>query len=443
MVGAEQLPQHLADQGDGDGRRVVGDLARQLARGREQRVRRDDATHQAPGQGLLGGEHASRQRPLGRLTHADEARQEPRAARLGHDAAAGEHETDAGRGGRDAHVHGQRQRDAEADGRSVDRRDDRLLEVDDAQRHASAAVTMLVRGRAVGAIERPAAGAEVGARAERAAGAGDDHRPHAIVGIRRVERGDELVDRARGDGVEAVGTVQRDRRDGVGDVVQDLLVGHGALPRAILPDMSEAADAIEQLHARGVTDGLPVVPPTRALVDAMIAASDRRADELIASVAPANGRATIEKIAINAVMAGCRPEYMPVVVAAVRAMCDDAFDLVGISATTDAVAPIFLLNGPVLATITRTLEVVGNHTLRNLGDVLIVFAPEHAQVIGDDGWSKADVRDYLWERLRGKFRAPENFRLLVAGGTAGRFTALIPGWPFPNAPTALVLKKIG
>ncbi len=311
--------------------------------------------------------------------------------------------------------------------------------------------------------------------------------------------------------------------------------------------MSEAADAIEQLHARGVTDGLPVVPPTRALVDAMIAASDRRADELIASVAPANGRATIEKIAINAVMAGCRPDYMPVVVAAVRAMCDDAFDLVGISGTTDAVAPIFIVNGParaaiqlncaagalgpgtranatigralrliwanlggarpgvismstfgnparyaccfgeheeaspweplhvehgfapgestvaafpgeplvvvadtqsrkaadVLATITRTLEVVGNHTLRNLGDVLIVFAPEHAQVIGDDGWSKADVRDYLWERLRGKFRAPENFRLLVAGGTAGRFTALIPGWPFPNAPTALVLKKIG
>src|SRR5438876_1137378 len=432
MVGAEQLPQHLADQRDGDGRRVVGDLGRQLSRGREQRVRRDDATHQAPGQGFLGGEHASRQRPLGRLTHADEARQEPRAARLGHDAAAGEHEPDAGRGGRDAHVHG-------------------------------------------------------------------------------------------------------------------LLVGHGALPRAILPDMSEAADAIEQLHARGVTDGLPVVPPTRALVDAMIAASDRRADELIASVAPANGRATIEKIAINAVMAGCRPEYMPVVVAAVRAMCDDAFDLVGISGTTDAVAPIFIVNGParvtielncaagalgpgtranatigralrliwanlggarpgvismstfgnparyaccfgeheeaspweplhvehgfapgestvaafpgeplvvvadtqsrkaadVLATITRTLEVVGNHTLRNLGDVLIVFAPEHAQVIGDDGWSKADARDYFWERLRGKFRAPENFRLLVAGGTAGRFTALIPGWPFPNAPTALVLKKIG
>jgi hypothetical protein len=311
--------------------------------------------------------------------------------------------------------------------------------------------------------------------------------------------------------------------------------------------MSDAADLIEQLHARGVTDGLPVVPPTRELVNAMIGASGRRADDLIATVAPANGRATIEKIAINAVMAGCRPDYMPVVVAGVRALCDDEFDLVGISGTTDAVAPVFVVNGPVrasidlncaagvlgpgwranatigralrlvwanlggarpgvismstfgnaaryaccfgeheeaspweplhvehgfardestvaafpgepllvvadtqsrtapdvLSTITRTLEIVGSHKLRNLGDVLIVFAPEHAQVVGGDGWSKADVRRYLWERLGGKFRAPENFRLLVAGGTAGRFTALIPGWPFPNAPTSLVLKKIG
>jgi len=115
--------------------------------------------------------------------------------------------------------------------------------------------------------------------------------------------------------------------------------------------VSEAADVIEQLHARGVTDGLPVVPPTRALVEAMITASGHRGDELIACVAPANGRATVEKIAINAVMAGCRPDYMPVVVAAVRAMCDDAFDLVGLSGTTDAVAPIFIVNGPVRAAI--------------------------------------------------------------------------------------------
>jgi hypothetical protein len=77
-----------------------------------------------------------------------------------------------------------------------------------------------------------------------------------------------------------------------------------------------------------------------------------------------------------------------------------------------------------------------------LGDTLIVFSPEHAGTIGADGWSKQRVRDLLWERTAGKFRSPDNLIPLVAGGTAGRFTALIPGWPFPNAPSALVLKRI-
>src|SRR5262249_57979419 len=90
----------------------------------------------------------------------------------------------------------------------------------------------------------------------------------------------------------------------------------------------------------------------------------------------------------------------------------------------------------VLATITRTLEVVGNHTLTNLGDVLIVFAPEHAQVIGDDRWSKADVRRYLWERLGGKFRAAENFRLLVAGGHPGGRTPVLDRPAVPHSPPA-------
>ena len=84
------------------------------------------------------------------------------------------------------------------------------------------------------------------------------------------------------------------------------------------PDLD--ADAIESLFARGVTDGLPVVPPTRRLVERAIAASGRAADELIALVPPNYGRATVEKIAINAVMAGCRPEYLPVVIAAIDAM---------------------------------------------------------------------------------------------------------------------------
>ena len=89
-------------------------------------------------------------------------------------------------------------------------------------------------------------------------------------------------------------------------------------------------DPFETLFERGVTDGLPVVPPTRERVAAMVAGSGREADELIALVPPNFGRATVEKITINAVMAGCRPEYLPVVIAGVEAMCDDAFDLHGV-----------------------------------------------------------------------------------------------------------------
>src|SRR3989338_8219618 len=107
------------------------------------------------------------------------------------------------------------------------------------------------------------------------------------------------------------------------------------------------ADAIEALYARGVTDGLPVVPPTRERVARAVAASGRDAGELVALVPTNYGRATVEKVAVNAVMAGCRPEYLPVVLAAVEAVCDEAFDLHGVSATTNAPAPLVVINGPV------------------------------------------------------------------------------------------------
>src|SRR5437879_8313639 len=113
------------------------------------------------------------------------------------------------------------------------------------------------------------------------------------------------------------------------------------------PDLD--ADAIESLYARGVTDGLPVVPPTRRLVDRAVAAAGREADELVALVPPNYGRATVEKIAVNAVIAGCRPEYLPVVIAAIEAICDEAFDLHGVSATTNAPAPLVIVNGPIRA----------------------------------------------------------------------------------------------
>src|SRR6059036_4356773 len=345
------------------------------------------------------------------------------------------------------------------------------------------------------------------------------------------------------------------------------------------PVERDLAHAIESLYARGVTDGLPVVPPTRALVERAVAASGREAGELVALVPPNYGRATVEKIAINAVMAGCRPEYLPVVIAAVDAVCDEAFDLHGVSATTNAPTPLVVINGPVrgklgvncaagvfgpgwranatigravrlvcvnlggarpgvvsmstlahpgrytycigeheeaspweslavehgfatgestvallaadaplgvydqrsrtapdvLATIAGSLAVVESHKMTHWGDTLVVLGPEHAQIVGDDGWDKARIRRFLWERLQRpvcelvpgrdggdglpehvlrkfpqpetdttpipKFREPDNLKIVVAGGTAGRFSAIVPGWSFARG-SRLVLRKI-
>src|SRR5438034_2291959 len=106
---------------------------------------------------------------------------------------------------------------------------------------------------------------------------------------------------------------------------------------------------LDEFFDHGVSDGLPVVPPTRARVSRAVEMSGRDGSELVALVPPNYGRATVEKIAINAVMAGCRPEYLPVVIAAVDAACDEAFDLHGVSATTNAPSPLVIVNGPIRA----------------------------------------------------------------------------------------------
>ncbi|MGH7391360.1 MAG: hypothetical protein ACREM3_18160 [Candidatus Rokuibacteriota bacterium] len=338
-------------------------------------------------------------------------------------------------------------------------------------------------------------------------------------------------------------------------------------------------DPIEALYARGVTDGLPVVPPTPARVRRAIDASGRAPGELIALVPPNYGRATVEKIAVNAVMAGCRPEYLPVVIAAVEAVCDEAFDLHGVSATTNSPSPLLVLNGPVraaldvncgagvfgsgwranatigravrlvcvnlggarpglvsmstlahpgrytycigeheeaspwdslavehgfappastvavlaadapltvydqrsrraqdlLATIAPSLAVIEHHKMTHWGDTLLVLGPEHARIIAEDGWGKADVRRFLFGRLQRpvselvpgrdggdglpehvlrkfpdaasdatpipKFRSPDNVKIIVAGGTAGRFSAIVPGWTFARS-SRLVFREI-
>jgi hypothetical protein len=325
-----------------------------------------------------------------------------------------------------------------------------------------------------------------------------------------------------------------------------------------------AADDFEAWFDRGVTDGLPVIPPSRARVDAMLAVTERPRDELIARVPPNFGRATVEKLAVNAVMAGCRPEYFPVVLAVVEAACDPVFNLHGQSGTTNAASPLIIVNGPIRktleincaagvfgpgfranATIGRALRLVminlggtragqismstmghpgrytycigeyeeaspweplsvergfaptestvtlfsgegpftiNDHLSRSAsqlaaslgwsaagvwnhksfplyGHTLFVIGPEHAKTIGDERWSKRDLRQFLYDTIRRpardlapgpdgaetgrlkdlldgragdervpKFPSPEEIVVVVAGGTAGRFSAVVPGW---------------
>lgn len=108
----------------------------------------------------------------------------------------------------------------------------------------------------------------------------------------------------------------------------------------------EAAN--EALYREGLTDGLPVVPPTRERVEGMLGAVDRDPGDVVGVVPPRYGDATVEKIAVNAAMAGCEPAYLPVLVAAVEAMTEEEFNLYGVNATTHPVAPLLVVNGPVV-----------------------------------------------------------------------------------------------
>jgi len=101
------------------------------------------------------------------------------------------------------------------------------------------------------------------------------------------------------------------------------------------------------LRERGMTDGLPIVPPTPERVAAAVAAAGMAADHVVGAVAPLNAPATVEKIAVNAVMAGCRPEVMPVLIAAIDAFCDPQMNAHGIQTTTNPVGPMLVVNGPV------------------------------------------------------------------------------------------------
>lgn len=113
-------------------------------------------------------------------------------------------------------------------------------------------------------------------------------------------------------------------------------------------EVAGMAEFIEMVYARGWTDGLPVFPPTDEQVTAMIEYVGRDPDEVIGIVPPGEGIATVEKVAINAVMAGCLPEYMPIIITAVEALLDPAFELLRVQATTAGPAPLAIISGPVV-----------------------------------------------------------------------------------------------
>jgi len=115
--------------------------------------------------------------------------------------------------------------------------------------------------------------------------------------------------------------------------------------------LGEHEDGIDACFERGWTDGLPVVLPTPERVRRMLQGTRRKPEEVIARVPPDFAPCTVEKAAINAVLSGCRPEYLPVVLAAVEAVCSDEFNIHGVLATTYFVGPVVIVNGPIVRAI--------------------------------------------------------------------------------------------
>lgn len=149
-----------------------------------------------------------------------------------------------------------------------------------------------------------------------------------------------------------------------------------------LPVQGSVRDINNCFHERGWTDGLPIIPPSEDLVLEMLEASPRSSEQSLGKMSPLNGTVTVEKVAINAVMAGCKPDYFPVVLAAVKAVLQPQFNVGSISTTTGGAAPVVIVSGPVAgklginsgtavfgsghqanATIGRALRL----TMRNLG----------------------------------------------------------------------------
>ena len=340
----------------------------------------------------------------------------------------------------------------------------------------------------------------------------------------------------------------------------------GAGPRPL----DSEVDLVEYYFEQGWTDGLPVVPPTPEKVAAMLAALGGESGKVECRVPPRHGVLTREVLAINLVLAGCKPEYAPVVRAALLALTDPAFNLNGVQASTHVAAPLLIVNGPlarqigmnagcnafgsgnranatigrairlvllnvgggwpgeldkstlghpgkysycvaeneaaspfapyhvekgyrpedstvfviaaevphsvtnhvandpegILDSVCSALSTIANNNAVSSGHCTVILGPEHAQTIAAKGWTRHDVRGYVWMNAWNPFGAlsfhnrygkiynrnlprwyrrepdaripivpsPEHIHLFVVGGEAGRFSAVIPGWGHMSQP---------
>ena len=317
----------------------------------------------------------------------------------------------------------------------------------------------------------------------------------------------------------------------------------------------DTVEAIEFYFEHGLTDGLPVVPPTPDMVTRFLDAARLEARDVVGTIPTRKREITAEKVAINAIMAGCKPEYMPVVTTAISAMCEEQFNLHGTSASTAGTGHMVLVHGPIVkeldinyannifgptkrsnATIGRAIRLIimnvcgsvpgildkstfghpgkysycfaeneelspwqplhverglplessavtvyagnspiqgsdhGSHTGEGIlnsiagvmvangipegGEMMVVISPEVLLHIREEGWSKQDVKNYLFEATKREYsswdtidpawapaigshadtdvasvvRSPDDLMVLVAGGTAGGFFCTILPW---------------
>ena len=132
------------------------------------------------------------------------------------------------------------------------------------------------------------------------------------------------------------------------DLADELAVRFGGSTlRSRRVELATLEDEMEAMWDRGWSDGLPVVPPTEARVMRMLEGTTRAPDEIVATVPPTLAEATVEQVAVNAVLAGCKPEYFPVVLAAVEAACTDRFNMHGLLCTLWFSGPVVIVNGPI------------------------------------------------------------------------------------------------